>query len=321
MGKQRVTVLGAGSIGLGLAGNLAEAGMDVTVLVRKQAIDLFRREGLKVTGVSGDRLIEPTRLAVDDLDEPAPASLDCDVLLVATKAYQVAGALKSIAGRAAKGREPHSILLMQNGWGSADEARDIMRSGTGIFSSIMMIGFNRQAANHVHNTGVAGPIRIGTLFGSASDGMKSFVEAAQRGFLPVVYEDSIEPSILNKFLFNSCVNAIGALTGRTYGDLVTRDDSHRLIVRLAEEGVRVVSAARGYEAARDGAQFVESVVKPVIIPRAASHRSSMLQDVEAGRRTEIDYLNGAICRLGQSVGAETPFNEAITSLIRLRTQT
>lgn len=286
--------------------------------MRRAALELFRREGLKVTGVSGAHVVPPSRLAVDDVDDPQAATLDCDFLVVATKAYQVAEALKSLAAKM-RGPGPRALLLLQNGWGSADEARDILPK-VGIFSSIMMIGMARPAPNHVHNTGVAGPVRIGTMFRSDASAMKPLVASAQAGFLPVVYEDDIEAPILGKFLFNSCMNAIGALTGRTYGELVNSEESRRVILQLAEEGVRVVAAARGYTGARDGRHFFDSVVMPVVIPRAATHRSSMLQDVEAGRRTEIDYLNGAIARMGRRLGIEAPFNDTLSALVRVRTQ-
>ena len=166
---------------------------------------------------------------------------------------------------------------------------------------------------------IAGPVRVGTLFGFEPDGMQALAASAAAGLLPMVYEPAIEPAMLNKFLFNSCLNAAGALTGQTYGELVTHPHSRQLIVRLADEAIRVLDAARRYQAAAgNGARYVEDVLTPFVVPKAAAHRSSMLQDVAAGRRTEIDYLNGAIVRMGSAHGIETPFNQALVSLIHAR---
>lgn len=325
---QRLTILGTGSVGLAVAATFSQAGHVVTLLARGDAsIDPLRREGIRVTGVSGDHTIAPTALTVDDARQPSAASLACDVLVVATKAYQVTDALRTLAARwqAAGGPGPRAVLLLQNGWGSADEARATLPPETGLFSSIMMIGSERKAPNAVNINVIAGPVRVGTLFGSEAGDMQALVTstgAAGAGLLPMVYEPAIEPAMINKFLFNSCLNAAGALTGQTYGELVTHPHSRQLIVRLADEAIRVLAAARQYQAsAPDGARYMTDVLTPFVIPKAAAHRSSMLQDVAAGRRTEIDYLNGAIVGMGKAHRMETPFNEALVSLIHARDRT
>jgi ketopantoate reductase len=75
---------------------------------------------------------------------------------------------------------------------------------------------------------------------------------------------------------------------------------------VADETIRVIHAERGVALAPDGATYVEKTLTPFVLPKAAAHRSSMLQDVEAGRRTEIDYLNGAVVRMGQGRTSATP---------------
>jgi 2-dehydropantoate 2-reductase len=164
----------------------------------------------------------------------------------------------------------------------------------------------------------ASPIRVGTLFGAAPQGMKDAVARGQAGFMPITYEDEIEPAILNKFLFNTCLNAIGAITRMTYGELVSNEHARHLITQAADETIRVILAERRLALAPDGATYVEKTLTPFVLPKAAAHRSSMLQDVEAGRRTEIDCLNGAVVRMGQARGVAAPANDAVASLVRAR---
>jgi 2-dehydropantoate 2-reductase len=104
----------------------------------------------------------------------------------------------------------------------------------------------------------------------------------------------------------------------TYGDLVSNDHTRHLITEVADETIRVIRAERQLALAPDGAAYVEKTLMPFVLPKAAAHRSSMLQDVDAGRRTEIDYLNGAAVRMGQRHSTPTPSNEAVASLIRAR---
>ena len=314
----RITVLGSGSVGLAIAATYACAGADVTVLARGAAVQQLRESGMTVTGVCGDHRVEPHRFKVSDAEQPDPEDIRCDFLIVATKAYQVHGALGSLMQAAGNSAVPQAVLLLQNGWGSAHEVRDLLPASVSIFSSIMMIGMERRTTSHVHITVQASPVRVGTLFASASNAMRTAVALGQGGFLPIVYEDHIEPAILNKFLFNTCLNALGALTKMTYGELVTNANTRDLIVGIAHETLQLIALERKHTLAANGLEYVEKHLIPLVLPKGAAHRSSMFQDVEAGRRTEIDYLNGAVVRLGQAHAMATTFNAVISGLIRAR---
>ena len=314
----RMTVLGSGSVGLAIAASYAQAGQGVTLLARGSEVPLLRHNGITVSGVCGDHQIEPQQLEVSDAEKPDAQDIAFDVLIVATKAYQVRPVLQGLVQQAGPGVAPKAVLLLQNGWGSADEARAVLPAGVDVFSSIMMTGIERRSSAHVNVNVQASPVQVGTLFGAAPEGMKDAVARDQAGFLPITHDDEIEPAILNKFLFNICLNGIGAITRMTYGELVSNEHARRLITQVADETIRVIRAERQFELAPNGAAFVEKTLTPFVLPKAAAHRSSMLQDVEAGRRTEIDYLNGAVVRMGQARGIATPANDSVASLVRDR---
>lgn len=315
-----MTVLGSGSVGLAVAGSYAKAGQQVTLLARGPGVPALRKEGITISGVCGEHTVPPQQLKVSDADQPDPEDIACDVLIVATKAYQAASALKALMQKAGPAASPQAVLLLQNGWGSAEEARAVLPGPVGIFSSIMMIGIERRSPTHAHVNVQASPVRVGTLFGAAPAAMQGAVARGQAGFLPITYEEPIAPAILNKFLFNTCLNAIGAITRMSYGELVSNAHTRHLIAQLADETIRVIRAERQHELAPDGSRYLEQTLTPFVLPKAAAHRSSMLQDVEAGRRTEIDYLNGAVVRMGQRQGIATPSNDAVASLVRAREQ-
>jgi 2-dehydropantoate 2-reductase len=182
----------------------------------------------------------------------------------------------------------------------------------------MMIGIERRSPTHVNFNVQASPVSVGTLFGAASGTMLDAVDRGQAGFLPITFEDEIEPAILDKFLFDTGLNAIGAITRMSCGELVSNAHTRHLITQLADETLRVILAQRRLPLAPDGATYVDKTLTPFVLPKAAAHRSSMLQDVEAGRRTEIDYLNGAVVRMGRQLGIATPSNDAVASLVRAR---
>lgn len=102
----RITVLGSGSVGLAIAASYAHAGQRVALLARGSTVAQLRSEGIRVSGVCGDHRIDPQRLKVRDADQPDAEDVACDILIVATKAYQVGDALTSLMQNAQQASMP-----------------------------------------------------------------------------------------------------------------------------------------------------------------------------------------------------------------------
>src|SRR5664279_4655961 len=115
-----------------------------------------------------------------------------------------------------------------------------------------------------------------------------------------------------KVVFNAASNPIGALTGLTHGRVCERPDLRALVSGLVAEG-KAVAAAQGIELDPDPEVLIDHAARPDV---AYEHKASMLQDVEARRPTEIDYLNGGIVRFGNEHGVPTPLNQAIWALVK-----
>ena len=109
-----------------------------------------------------------------------------------------------------------------------------------------------------------------------------------------------------KVIFNAATNPIGALTGLTHGRVCERPDLRALVSALVDEG-KAVAAAQGIELDADPEELIDHAARPDV---AYGHKASMLQDVEARRPTEVDFLNGGIVRFGREHGVPTPLNEA-----------
>ena len=312
MSRKSLAVLGAGSVGLGIAATLIEAGADVTLLARGESVRRLRSEGIRITGVLGEHKIAAENFAVEDVNN-LPA-LTCDTLIVTTKTYEVKPALEGIMP-AIKAKPP-TLLLLQNGWGTADEAKAVIPKGVPIFSGILMIGLERRNPTHMHIHAYGDATRVGTLFGADRELLKPVFDLPQPGFIPFRYDDDIEPVILAKLLYNICLNPLGALRRATYGELMTNEETLRIMSDIAEEGVKVLKAARNFTRFAGGDGYVRGELVPRWLAKVGPHRSSMLQDLEAGRKTEIDYLNGAILAMGRQFGVATPCNDAIVQQIR-----
>lgn len=314
MNNLRVTVIGGGSVGLCVAASFAKAGADVWLMVREAQVEPLSQQPITVTGLLGEWRLEPGHITIGDAAKPSEASRDCDVLVVTTKAFDVASVLEPFVTMPG----PRSVLLMQNGLGSAEIAKGIMGDSTPIFSSAMMIGMQRDGVGCVSVKAHSSPVLIGSLFGEDLGVLQTMFEIGQRGFLPIEHDPKIQRTIYSKVLFNACMNPTGALIGLNYGELLENEHSRALIANLADETLMVYAASADLELAENGKHYVDEILSPIIFPRSAAHRSSMVQDIENGRITEIDFLNGAIVKMGREVGVETPFHQSIVLMIHAR---
>ncbi len=113
-------------------------------------------------------------------------------------------------------------------------------------------------------------------------------------------------------IFNAATNPIGALTGLTHGRVCEQQPLRALVSGLVDEG-KAVAAAQGVELDADPEELIDHAARPDV---AYDHKASMLQDVEARRATEVDYLNGGIVRAGEEQGVATPLNRAVWALVK-----
>lgn len=312
MSKISVAVFGGGSVGLCLAAHFAKTGAHVFLLVRQSSIETIRGKPIAVSGLLGNHLIPAEAYTVCDAAAPTDEVLGCDLLVMTTKAYDLKKALSPFA----KESRCPAILLLQNGMGAAEIAREVVGPDVAVYSSAMMIGMVRQSPTCVDVTAQSSPILCGSLLGDSEEQLKEVLRVAEPGFVPMAYDPSIRETIAFKLLFNSCMNPTGALTGLTYGELLKNPGSKELIVGLAEETLAACSKAYDYRPADSGQHYVDEVLSKIIFPRGQGHRSSMLQDLQAGRKTEVDFLNGAIIRLADDEGLPSVRHKCISQLIK-----
>lgn len=307
-----MAVFGGGSVGLCLAANFVKAGARVSLLVRNSSLKDLSDKDIKVSGLLGDYTIPPEALTLCDAARPTEELLKSDMLIVTTKAYDVATALKPFAGQHAC----PAVLLLQNGLGSEDIASEVLGPDIPVYSSAMMIGMVRRAPTEVEVTAQSSPIMCGPLLGHDTAPLESLVRLAEDGFVPMKLDASIRETIAFKLLFNSCMNPTGALTKQSYGELLENTHSRDFIIGLADETLAAFASAYDYRPAENGQHYVDEVLTPIIFPRGERHHSSMFQDLQAGRKTEIDFLNGAVARLAERQGLSAIRHESIIQLIK-----
>jgi 2-dehydropantoate 2-reductase len=312
MTDYRISVFGGGSVGLCLAANFAAAGAEVTLLVRESAIETLSSQPIEVSGLLGNHKIPAGRVTPCDAANPGDTVFQSDMMVVTTKAYDVTAALEPFSDR---GLCP-PLLLLQNGIGAAEIAKATVGPDIPVFSTAMMIGMARESPGQVAVTAYSSPIFAGSLLGDDLDPLIRLLDIAEHGFVPMAFDEKIRETISSKVLFNSCMNPTCATTGLTLGELLENDDSRELIIGLADEALAAFARAYDYSPAWSGRDYVDNILNAIIFPGSQGHKTSMFQDIRAARKTEIDFLNGAIIRLARDNGLSAPRHEAILHLVK-----
>jgi 2-dehydropantoate 2-reductase len=297
----RICVVGCGAVGSLFAANLAQLD-DVEVWAydaSRAHVDAINASGLRLSG-AGDVL---GRLrATTDAQELPP----CDFGIVATKAMHTESAIAATAHAFANG----SVATVQNGLGNeevlAGHVARVIRGTTFPAGKIVEPG-------HVQ-WDVKGDTTLGPYEPQPApfEAVQLLADACTRGGMPTSAVADARGPQWRKVIFNASTNPIGALTGLTHGRVCERPDLRALVSGLVDEG-KAVAGAQGIVLDADPEELIDHAAKPEV---AYNHKASMLQDVEARRTTEIDYLNGGIVRFGREHGVPTPLNEAIWALVK-----
>jgi 2-dehydropantoate 2-reductase len=309
----RVLIYGGGAVGLGIASCLLHSGNDVDILARPQTVAALENEGLTRTGIFGQVHMKPGVFrCYCSLQEACSGPYD--FILICTKSFDSLAAAQDLDGQRACMDSSATLVLFQNGWGNAEVFAahfDKLR----VYNARVITGFHRHQPNEVEVTVHADSIHIGSLFGGDASAVESLCRAISAGGIPCEKTDVIEKDLWAKMLYNCALNPLGAVLGVPYGVLAEHAPTRDLMDRIVEEVFAVMDAS-GYETHWPKAGDFLKVFYERLVPDTAEHKSSMLQDITAGKRTEIDSLNGAVIKLARDHALAVPYNRAVHSLIK-----
>ncbi|MDX8468432.1 2-dehydropantoate 2-reductase [Mesorhizobium sp. VK23B] len=316
--EKTIAVAGAGSIGCYAGGCLALAGRRVVFLGRGHIVEAMRKDGLRVSDLEGrDRRIAAQALVATD--DPATALRDADIVLVAVKS----GATQEMAAEiAAHGRRDVVVISLQNGVDNADRLRAGL-PGRRVLAGMVLFNVvqspDGETPFRVHRAS-EGDVMI-------DDGVEGLVDLLDVDGLAVEARADMKAVQWSKLLFN-LNNALVALCGLPLATQLT-DRRWRLILAGQVDEALAAMKAAGIKPARIAA------LPPALLPKVLrlpdwlfkllarrmlaidpNARSSMWDDLQRGRPTEIDELQGAILRLAQKTGVPVPLTKRIVALVR-----
>ncbi|MEM9174883.1 MAG: 2-dehydropantoate 2-reductase [Myxococcota bacterium] len=312
-----IAIWGAGSVGLGLATCLAREGERLLVVGRDPAtLEHVRRDGLARSGLFGERHVPPEGLTLVT-DPTALVAAAPDWILICTKAFAATDVAAALAPIASDLPGSTRLVLCQNGWGNEAPFRSFWPTER-LLHARVITGFHRRSPNHVEITAHASPIAFGSVFDldpGSVPGLETLVGRIREGGIPAETTADMRAVLWGKMLYNCALNPIGALTGRRYGELTEDATTRRIVDGVIREIFAVLAAAGMPSGWPDAATYLRHF-HDVLIPPTARHESSMLQDLRAGRPTEIEALAGAVERLGREHGVETPIVSGLAALVR-----
>jgi 2-dehydropantoate 2-reductase len=282
----KVLVLGAGAVGSYYGGRLALAGHDLTFIGRQRHVEAIQAHGLtidsKLTGKHNVRVQAAEQLF---------ASKPPDLVLLCVKSYDTEDAARSLREFIA----PQTVVLcVQNGIDNHEIAGRILGTGR-VHASVVYVGVRIPQAGtveHVSRGEITVPIEISAL-------TPVFEEAG----IPARTTDNILGMVWSKLLLNASCNALGMICGVSFGELAAMPEMRDVIGGAVNEVVRIAEA-KGIRI--PGEDYPAQVLKTC--EGLSVGLSSMLQDYRAGKRIEIEALNGVVVRLGKELNIPTPYN-------------
>jgi 2-dehydropantoate 2-reductase len=309
----RIAVLGAGSVGCFIGGCWQAAGLPVTFIGRPSIAEDVRAHGLTVSDYTGWE----TRLDAIDYGTDPRALAEADVILLTVKSAATAAAAKEIGVNARKGA---LVISFQNGVSNLDVLKQEIGGWLEIARGLVPYNVAYLGGGRFHK-GVAG-----SLYTEDRPETRALPGAIGEGPAALKLCDDMLGLAWGKLLIN-LNNAVNALSGRTLMEQLRERDYRRVVAACQSEGLRLLRRAR-IKPRKLGA------VGPSLLPLVISSpdwlfnnvfmkawkideraRSSMADDLAAGRKTEVDYINGELVRLAERLGTEAPINRAIVALV------
>ena len=299
----RIAIFGAGAMGCLYGARLSASGHFITMIdVRQEVVDAVNERGIQLDGHGGP--LQAGATAVNSTEASGPVDL--------FSVHAHADGSKQGAEVAARVLAPDGYAItFQNGIGNVEAlvgslGKDRVLGGISYNSAA---GSSPGAARHT-NPGITW---IGELDGALSDRVRNLAETLEQAGFATTVSDNIVGVIWEKFIHNCAINPICALAGLMANEVSKVSEADEIQDRLLDELLAIVRA-KGIQLVGDDpvAEIKETCRKTAVKP-------SMLQHVEAGQQTEIDSQNGAAVREGRALGIPTPYNEAVTLMVKART--
>lgn len=297
----KIAIVGAGAMGCFLAARLAKGGLDVTVVdVDSARLEVIGREGITLHDDNGTITAKVGACLAADIAGPV------DLVLLMTKGMFSAAAIRSVAHLA-----PHNplVLTLQNGLGNVEAIAEVFHADH-VLWGVTDFPADLEGPARVSSHG-DGHIWLGGVNDRAHAHAGALAEALNKGALNTAIDPEVRVSVWEKVAFNAALNPLATITGLPVGGLDCAE-GRRIATAVAQE---TIATATALGVPIDPARVLAKI--DFALANHKAHKPSMLQDRLAGRRTEIESINGAIVRMAEQAGVATPTTRMLADLVRM----
>ena len=321
----KIALVGLGAIGAIVAADMAKTGHPVYIPCKYQeTLDIVKERGIKVTGVSGEYVVKDNLhpvLAIEDLPD------DLDLVFLVTKLNDIEDAIKRLENKLSSN---YTLITMTNGM---IEERFCPELGSEhLLGCVTSFGATKTGHAEADKTS-SGEMVIGRLDGKKRKVDDQILEMLS-ATVPTTWSNNVRNEKFSKLLINLSVASFGVISGMTLGDMLQRRITRIAFLTVLTEGVKVADL-KGIEIQKLNSlnlsflalkkkelhgfsikHFLQHLIIKMIGKKYKDLKSSSLQSIERGKKTEIDFLNGYLVDEGEKYGVETPLNKYVHETIR-----
>ncbi len=304
-----VLIMGCGAVGSSFAAFLGRNGHNITAIGRQNHISAILNKDLKVSGIWGNFSVK----GINAITE-VPQEGDFDAILFCVKSFDTA---KSAAAIKHLLLEKVPLISLQNGIGNVETIMEITNHSN-VIGGRVIYGSNIPEPGRVDITVYTQPVMLGYFKNSKNMDLPSLNKISSEinsSGIPCETTDKIESYLWTKLIYNAALNPLGALEKVHYGAL-GENPKWKNIMNMVIEEIFEVAKANKTELFWDNSEGFKELFYSKLLPDTYNHRSSMLQDLEKGRATEIGSLNEIVVKLGKKFGIKTPENSRLTEAIK-----
>jgi 2-dehydropantoate 2-reductase len=298
----KIVVMGTGGVGGYFGARLAASGEDVSFVARGAHLEAIKRDGLRISSKLGDVTVKPAKVSSKP-GELGPA----DFVMIAVKLWGTQEAIEAV--RPLIG--PSTVVAsFQNGVGAIEALKKAF-GDRNVLGGVAHIATTIGEPGVITHTGTMAKMTIGEPAGGISPRVAAIAEAAKKAGIDVIASDDINRAIWEKFVFLATFSGVTTLTRLSKGPIFADPDMKRMFIEAFNEAC-AVARAKGVKLSPDhetkGLTWADGL--------PAEMKSSMLHDFERGNRIEVEWLSGAVARLGAEVKVPTPVHSTIYAALK-----
>ena len=296
----RIAVVGAGAVGGYFGGLLARAGAPVVMIGRPAFVEAVKKNALFLDTLHFQESVHV------EVSTDLSAIRGAEIVLFCVKTTDNAATARAIAPLLA----PNALVLsFQNGVDNVEQIR--AAAAIEALPTVVYVAASVPEPGQVKHVG-----RGDLIFGPRNEKTERVANLFSRANVPCRISDNIAGELWTKLIWNCALNAVSALGRAKYGQIAASADARRLVETLVDE---VLAVARAADIHPPGLEDPKAAIAGAfkIATQMAEALSSTAQDMNRGKRTEIDSLNGYISRRGAELGVPTPVNHALYALVKL----